>query len=88
MHNSQYQNPNNRRAERGDCNFDFRHVFNATAVFISPINHSRFNRITGNWQLAPLIRATSGAPLTVNSGKDNSLTAMNPITDRPQSDPP
>src|ERR1035437_2511126 len=27
--------------------------------------------------------ATSGAPLTVNSGKDNSLTAMNPVTDRP-----
>jgi hypothetical protein len=83
MHNSQYQNPNNRRAERGDCNFDFRQVFNATMVAISPTGHSLAGRLLGNWQLAPLIRATSGAPLTVNSGKDNSLTAMNPITDRP-----
>ena len=83
MHNSQYQDPNNRRAERGACNFDFRHVFNATAVAISPMGHSLLGRIAGNWELAPLIRATSGAPLTINSGKDNSLTAMNPVTDRP-----
>jgi hypothetical protein len=83
MHNSQYQNPYNRRAERGDCNFDFRHVFNATALLISPAGHSLLRRMIGNWELAPLIRATSGAPLTINSGKDNSLTAMNPVTDRP-----
>ena len=83
MHNSQYQNPYNRRGERGDCNFDFRQVFNATAVFISPTSHSLLGKISGNWELAPLIRATSGAPLTVNSGKDNSLTGMNPVTDRP-----
>ena len=83
MHNSQYQNPNNRGAERGNCNFDFRSVFNATGVAVSPTGHGLFGLVTGNWELAPLIRATSGAPLTVNSGKDNSLTAMNPVTDRP-----
>jgi hypothetical protein len=83
MHNSQYQNPYNRRGERGDCNFDFRQVFNATAVYVSPKGGSLLGRIAGNWELAPLIRGTSGAPLTVNSGKDNSLTAMNPVTDRP-----
>jgi hypothetical protein len=83
MHNDQYQDPNNRRAERGDCNFDFRHVFNLSVVALSPAGHGMLGHVIGNWQLAPLIRATSGAALTVNSGKDNSLTASNPVTDRP-----
>ncbi len=83
MHNSQYQNPNNRRGDRGDSNFDYRQVFNASVVVLSPTSHSMLGRLAGNWQLAPLIHANTGAALTVNSGKDNSLTASNPVTDRP-----
>ena len=41
---------------------------------------TRFN----HWELAPLLRITSGAPFTVTTGLDNSLTAVN--NDRAESD--
>jgi hypothetical protein len=37
--------------------------------------------VINNWQIAPIIRATSGDPFTVTSGIDNSFTALG--TDRP-----
>jgi hypothetical protein len=77
-----YQNQYDRRADRGDCNFDIRQVFNASMVALSPFHGSSWTgRLLGNWQLAPLVRAASGVALTVVSGKDNSLTGEN--KDRP-----
>lgn len=77
-----YQDQNNRRADRGDCNFDVRQVFNASMVALSPVyGHTWVARMLENWQLAPLIRAASGVPLTLLSGKDNSLTGES--KDRP-----
>jgi hypothetical protein len=48
-------------------------------------------RLLGNWKLAPLIRATTGLPINVTSGKDNSLTAIgrdrpNPVLANPYPD--
>jgi hypothetical protein len=37
--------------------------------------------VLGNWQLAPLLRTTSGVPLNIQTGKDNSLTGVG--LDRP-----
>jgi len=77
-----YQDQNNRRADRGDCNFDIRQIFNASVVALSPVRGNGIAaRVLGNWQLAPLLRASSGPALTVVSGKDNSLTGEN--KDRP-----
>ena len=74
--------PFNRSADRGPCNYDYRHIFNTSMVATSPaIGGSWMRRITGGWQLAPLIRATSGAALSVTSGADNSRTGLN--NDRP-----
>ena len=43
-----YQDPNNRRAECGNCNFDRRHIFNTSLVAISPgIGSGVAKRITG-----------------------------------------
>jgi len=70
-----YENPSSRRQDRGACNFDFRHIFNATSVVTTTgIGNSFTKKLTGGWQVAPLIRAVSGAPLNVLSGRDNSLT--------------
>ena len=84
VHVTQYQNPNNRRADRGDCNYDYRHVFNLSSVAMSPkMGGGYLGKVTGGWQIAPLLRVTSGAPFTVTSGKDYSLSGNTPVTDRP-----
>ncbi len=83
VHVTQYQDPYSRRADRGSCNFDYRHVFNLAAVATSSFKNGWKGRILGNWQIAPLIRATSGAALNVTTGLGNSLVGNNPNTDRP-----
>ncbi|HEV2690709.1 MAG TPA: carboxypeptidase regulatory-like domain-containing protein, partial [Bryobacteraceae bacterium] len=78
-----YQDPNNRAAERGECNFDRRHIFNATMVAISGGFGNGFARfITKDWSLSPIISAYSGQPFTpTDGGVDISATAVG--SDRP-----
>ena len=77
-----YQNPYNRRADRGDCNFDVRHILNTSIVATSPVKGNSFvGHVLGDWQLAPLIRALSGVPVNVLTGTDVSLTGVG--NDRP-----
>jgi len=82
-----YQNPFDRRADRGDCSFDVRHIFNGSVVATSPVRGSGFvAHVLGNWQIAPLIRALSGIPMSPGSGAlvtgtDNSRTGVG--LDRP-----
>jgi hypothetical protein len=77
-----YMNPSNRRQDRGDCNFDIRHIFNASISATSPVKgNTIWAHILGNWQLAPLVRMLSGAPLNVTTGTDTSLTGVG--LDRP-----
>jgi hypothetical protein len=74
--------PGNRSADRGPCNFDYRHIFNMGLVATSSVKGSPWmSRLLSNWRFAPFIRATSGAALTVTSGRDNSLNGTN--NDRP-----
>jgi hypothetical protein len=77
-----YQNPNNRNAERGDCNFDRRHIFNTTLVATSPgIGAGALKGITEGWQVAPIVSLNSGQPFSVTDGTDVSLTGEG--SDRP-----
>ena len=77
-----YMNPGNRRQDRGDCNFDIRHIFNSSIVATSPVKgNSIWGHLLGNWQIAPLVRMLSGTPLNVLTGTDASLTGVN--LDRP-----
>lgn len=77
-----YQDPKNRRAEWGSCAADRRKVLNVSMVtstpkFASPL----LDRIAGHWQASGIFTASSGSPLTIASGVDNSLTGVG--ADRP-----
>jgi hypothetical protein len=77
-----YQDPNNRAAEKGSCNFDRRRIFNASAVAMSPgWGNNIIRQLTMGWQLSPIVRLQDGQPGTVTDGTDISLTGVN--ADRP-----
>lgn len=75
--------PSNRHADWGPCISDTRYNFNLTGVAQSAFktSNSFMNHLVNGWELAPLIHASSGQPLNITSGKDNSLTGLN--NDRP-----
>jgi hypothetical protein len=76
------QNQSNFRAETASCIMDVRHNGNISGVFSSPSGGGKWmGRLLGNWQVAPMIRANSGMPFNITSGRDNSLTAV--ANDRP-----
>jgi len=76
------QDQSNFNAENGSCIMDMRHNLNISGVFTSPAGGRTWTgRLLGNWQLAPMIKANSGMPLNITSGRDNSLTAV--ANDRP-----
>lgn len=78
-----YQNSNNRRMDRANCGFDVRHIFNTTFVASSRFSnlHGIAGALANGWQIAPIVRITSGTPVNVTSGIDNSLTGIG--LDRP-----
>ena len=77
-----YQNPYNRNADYGPCDFDIRHNLNTSFVYSSPKFTNRLLDVfAGNWQLGFLITARSGFPFTPTTGVDNSLTGVG--QDRP-----
>jgi hypothetical protein len=76
------QNPANIRGDKGSCGFDYRDVLNSTLVASSHFSLTGLPaKIVNNWEIAPLVHVTDGAPFTVTSGVDNSLTDVG--TDRP-----
>jgi hypothetical protein len=76
------ENPNNIHMDYAACGFDRRHIFNASMVASSHFGLSGWKAFAiNNWQIAPIVRATSGGPFTVTSGIDNSFTALG--NDRP-----
>ena len=77
-----YQDPNNRQGEYGPCTYDTPHLVNASFVYLSSTGHTNWwGRLANNWQIAPLLRYSSGLAVNPTSGKDNSLTGVN--NDRP-----
>ncbi|HVU45633.1 MAG TPA: carboxypeptidase-like regulatory domain-containing protein [Terracidiphilus sp.] len=77
------ENINNPGADYGPCGSDYRHIENASLVARS--NFHGMNRLLGlvvnNWEFAPLMHISSGGPVNVTSGQDNSLTDVG--NDRP-----
>jgi hypothetical protein len=79
---SYYQNPLNRDAERSDCNFDRRQVFNLSMSAMSGgLSTGIVRGLTKDWQIAPLVSLYSGQPFNVTTGADVSLTGIG--LDRP-----
>jgi hypothetical protein len=76
------QNPNNIRGDRTNCGFDFRHIFNTSLVASSNFALKGWlARAVNHWEISPLVHVTDGAPFTVVTGVDNSLTDIG--NDRP-----
>ncbi len=75
--------PFNRHADWGPCISDTRYNFNLSMLAQSSFKRGNpwVGRLLGNWKLSPIIRATSGQPLNVTTGTDNSLTGLG--NDRP-----
>ena len=78
-----YQNPYDRDADRGNCAFDLRHIFNLSVVATSPtFRGDPWKRwLLSNWQIAPIVAVHSGNPFTPVTGADNSMTGVG--LDRP-----
>jgi hypothetical protein len=76
--------PFNRHADWGPCISDTRSNFNLSLLIQSSWKRnpgSLVSKVLGGWQLTPLLRATSGQPLNITTGTDNSLTGLG--NDRP-----
>lgn len=79
---NQYQNPFNRNADRGVCDFDLRHNFVTTFVYEVPRFTNRgVNAILGNWAFSFLLSRNNGFPFTPLTGIDASLSGVG--RDRP-----
>jgi len=73
-----YQDPYNRRSDRGNCAADRRHSLNLSALVGTPtFNSTWLRRIASGWQLSTITRVMSGTTLAVSSGRDNALTGTN-----------
>jgi hypothetical protein len=79
---NQFQNPYNRDADYGACDFDLRHNSSTSLVYETPKFANRAeNELLGHWQLGALFSAHTGFPFTPLTGVDNSLTGVR--QDRP-----
>ncbi|MCZ2080272.1 MAG: TonB-dependent receptor [Bryobacteraceae bacterium] len=81
---NRYQNPDNLRADYALADFHKSHVFSASWVWELPLLRDSGligRHVLGGWQFSGLGRLATGNPLTVVSGRDNSLTAVG--NDRP-----
>ena len=68
---------------RRPCISDTRYNYNLSMLAQSSFKRGSpwVGRVLGNWQLSPLMHASSGQPLNVTTGTDNSLTGLG--NDRP-----
>jgi hypothetical protein len=63
-----YQDPNNRRRDRGNCEIDQRHAFNLTAVAETPQFAGHTLRLVGSgWRLSGIYRASSAGTIVAAS---------------------
>ncbi|MBZ5619413.1 MAG: hypothetical protein LAQ69_11925 [Acidobacteriia bacterium] len=79
---TQYQNPYDRNADYGPCDFDLRQNATTSLVYQVPkFTNRAVNQILGYWQLGSLVSVHTGFPFTPLTGVDNSLTGVK--QDRP-----
>ena len=79
---SSIQDPNNLRANHGNCISDIRQIFNVSYVVASPhFENPMMGKLLSNWQQSGIIGAQTGNWLNPVDGQDISLTAVG--NDRP-----
>lgn len=76
------QNPFNRNADRGNCGFDLRQIFNLSFIVQAPkFSNPWTNRFLSDWQLSPIVSAHTGTWFYALDGVDNCLCGV--FLDRP-----
>jgi hypothetical protein len=71
-----YSNPTNRRADRGDCLGERRQTLNFTGLAETPrFANNTLRIVASGWRLSGIYTRSSGAPFTVITGSDRSLTS-------------
>lgn len=74
------RNPYNYRSDYGPLGLDRTHNFVLSALWDLPFGGAgspKWQQLTiGGWQASGIVSLVSGAPLTVRSGRDNSLTGI------------
>jgi hypothetical protein len=75
---TQYTNPQNRNADRGNCaTIDRRSIFNVSAVEEAPrFTNKAAQLLLGDWKLSQILRVQSGSYFTVTSGLDQALNGI------------
>jgi hypothetical protein len=78
-----YQDPLNRKAERGRMDSDIRHRWATSFLYTLPLWNGTqwYARAFGGWEIGAIMIAASGSPFNVVSGRDNSLSGVG--NDRP-----
>jgi hypothetical protein len=78
-----YQFPNDLRADRGNCIFDHRNLFNANGTYAVPRFNNTAERIAGSgWNFSLIWTYFSGDALLITTGTDQALNG-NTATQRP-----
>ena len=82
-----YVDPDNRNFDRGNCNaVDRRQIFNFTSVVPSPqFQRAMLRRLASGWQLANILRVSTGDFITLVTGLDRSLTGQSGSSGTPPS---
>ena len=70
----EYENPNDRDFDRGNCDSDRRHVLNLTAVAPTPqFSNRTLHAVASGWRLSGIYRFSTGSFLTATAGEDRAL---------------
>jgi hypothetical protein len=80
------QDARNLRAERAVSDFDVNHRFVFSYVYELPFEKAQnkvLRAIAAGWQMTGILSLQTGAPFTVQSGRDESNTGGGTTTDRP-----
>ncbi len=77
------ENPANPKGDYGPCTYDSPQLFNASVVYFSRVKSSNraLSFLLNDWQIAPLVRFSTGLPINPVDGTDRSLTGVG--LDRP-----
>ena len=75
-----FQDPNNRKADWGNCSFDRRGIFNLSLVGQTPkFSNNWTERLAGNWSASGIFTASTGSYSSVTDGTDVSLIGQSGV---------
>ena len=72
-----YDNPDSRTMERGNCEIDIRHLFNASMLAYTPrFGNKAMRTVLSDWQLSTIVTKRSGYWFSPGAGRDNNFNGL------------